>query len=324
MKLSWDWLSDFVDLQGLTAQEVADKLTMGAFEVEEITVIGPKIEGQVVVGEIMEIHPHPNADKIRLTKTRIAEGEEPQEIVCGAWNIEVGHKIPVALPGSKVINRHDGSTLEIKQSKIRGVTSNGMLCSAPELGIEGSGEGILLLDPSTKLGSDAREALGIRNDFILHVEPRSNRGDALSVLGLAREVAALFGRPLKKAEWQEEFKAMQECNESKLLQLEIEDQNDCPYFTVRTLSEIKIGPSPSLISRRLEAVGVKSINNVVDITNYVLHELGQPLHAYDMKHINGDKLWARRARAEESISTIDQKERQLNSEALVIADQASV
>ena len=324
MKLSFDWLSDFVDLTGLSAQEVAEKLTMGAFEVEEVTSFGPDISGPIVVGEILEINPHPNADKIRLTKTRIAEGEEGQEIVCGAWNIEVGHKIPVALPGARVINRHDGSALEIKAGKIRGVVSNGMLCSSPELGIDGSGEGILLLPPDTKVGIDAKEFLGLKNDYVLHVEPRSNRGDALSVLGLAREVAALLGRPLKNLDWLEEFAVMQEDAQLAALSVDIADTADCPYFTARTLGGIKIAPSDPMISRRLEAVGVKSINNVVDITNYVLHELGQPLHAYDLSCLKGQKLSVRRARADETILTIDQKERKLSEDALIIADAESV
>ncbi len=194
MKLSFDWLSDYVDLSGLSPEEVAEKITMGAFEVEEVRKIGPSIEGDVVVGEIVEIHPHPNADKIRLTRVKLDASSEPREIVCGAWNIEVGQKVPVALPGAKVVNRHDGSSLYIKESKIRGVTSNGMLCSPPELGLTGGDEGILILESATALGVDVKELLYLKGDWVLYVEPRSNRGDALSVIGLAREVAALFGR----------------------------------------------------------------------------------------------------------------------------------
>ena len=153
MKVSFNWLCEYVDLEGLTAHQVAEKLTMGAFEVEEVTVFGADLEGPIVVGEIMEIHQHPNADKIRLTKTRVKAGEEPLEIVCGAQNIEVGQIIPVALPGAKCINRHDGSALPIKASAIRGVKSNGMLCSAAELGIptdDSTGEGILILGTKDK------------------------------------------------------------------------------------------------------------------------------------------------------------------------------
>lgn len=317
MKLSYDWLSDFVDLSGLTPEEVAEKLTMGAFEVEEIKFVGPDITGEVVVGEIIEINPHPDPEvtKIRMTKTRVKEGAEPLDIVCGAWNIEPGQKIPVALPGSKVINRKDGSELPIKLSTIRGATSNGMLCSPPELGVEGNGEGILILDASTKIGSSIQDLLNIKRDAILHVEPRSNRGDALCVLGLAREVAALFGRPLRMPEWK-----LPETAATGAVNVELGDQEDCPFFTVRTVTGLTNGPSPSWMVRRLEAVGMRSVSSIVDITNYVMHELGQPLHAYDMRQMSGNKLVARRALKGETLETLDEKKRDLNEEVLVIAD----
>ena len=202
MKLSYSWLCDYVDLTGLTPQEVADKLTMGAFEVEEISTSGPNIIGPVVSGEILDIKVHPNADKIRLTKVRLAEGADPVEIVCGAQNIEVGQRIPVALPGAVVLNRKTGDKLEIKASEIRGVHSNGMLCSPPELGItDGDSEGIYILSkPGEKgfpLGVDMIEHMSLKPEYIFHVGSRSNRGDAMSVVGLAREVAALTGRRLR-------------------------------------------------------------------------------------------------------------------------------
>lgn len=332
MKLSFDWLSEFVDLSGLTAHQVAEKLTMGAFEVEEVTIIGPDLEGPIVVGEILEIHQHPNADKIRLTKTRIKEGEEPLDIVCGAGNIEVGQLIPVALPGAKVVNRHDGSALLIKASAIRGVKSNGMLCSPPELGIAknlqdpGQDEGIWILNKNGNkpvLGSDVLPLLPTKADYILHVEPRSNRGDALSVRGLAREVAALFGRPLKKPDWSLEDlnKALGEKKpSSKFSQAIVESSSDCPYITLRVIEGIKIAPSHPSIAARIEAIGMRTVNNVVDITNYVMHELGQPLHAYDAKLLQSDNLTVRRATDKETLTTIDGKERKLNSEMLTIAD----
>lgn len=320
MKLSFEWLNDFVDLSGISPEEVAEKLTMGAFEVEEVHRHGPDIQGEVLVGEIVEINPHPNADKIRLTKIKFDETSAPREIVCGAWNIEPGHRIPVALPGAKVINRHDGTALLIKESKIRGVASSGMLCSAPELGINGNGEGILILDKEIKLGTDVKKLLHLEPDSILHVEPRSNRGDALSVLGMAREVAALVGRPLKSQSWIEEFKMLQQQAGSKQLQVSVEDQNDCPFFSARVFHNITVSQLPAEISRRLEAIGVRSINNLVDITNYILHELGQPLHAYDLNVLNGPSLCARRARSNETLLTIDGKERSLTEEILIIAD----
>ncbi|HEY9679593.1 MAG TPA: phenylalanine--tRNA ligase subunit beta [Drouetiella sp.] len=323
MRLSFDWLSEYVDLTGITPEMVAEKLTMGAFEVEEIRKVGPDIQGPVVLGEIVEIHPHPNADKIRLTKTRIAPGAAPLEIVCGASNIEVGQRIPVALPGAKVINRKDGTALAIKASAIRGVQSNGMLCSPPELGIVPPGtetpeaSGILILNQSHgELGTDIKELFHLYPDHVLIVEPRSNRGDSLSVIGLAREVAALLNRPLKRPEWK-----LETTEDSSLsFDVSIENTDDCPFFTIRRLSGLKVGPSPDVIARRLEAVGVRSINNVVDVTNYVMHEYGQPLHAYDMSKLDKPEITVRRAKQDEKMTTLDSKERVMNSEVLVISN----
>jgi phenylalanyl-tRNA synthetase beta chain len=321
VKLSYNWLCDFVDVSGLSPQEVADKLTMGAMEVEEVRPFGPDLEGEVVVGEIVEINPHPNADKIRLTKIRFVENSnDVREIVCGAWNIEVGNRIPVALPGSRVISRHDGTALEIKESKIRGFTSNGMLCSAPELGIAGSGEGILILPADTPLGVDAKELLHLTRDWILHVGSRSNRGDALCVIGLAREVAALFGRPLKQPQWS--LPAEEDLGQE--VKVEIENTEDCPYFTARHITQLRNGPSPALIERRLQAVGVRTVSAIVDITNYVMLEYGQPLHAYDMRQLRGPVLATRRARQGEKLTTIDANERALTDEMMVIADAGGV
>ncbi|MFN8554716.1 MAG: phenylalanine--tRNA ligase subunit beta [Candidatus Obscuribacterales bacterium] len=323
MRLSFDWLSEYVDLTGITPEVVAEKLTMGAFEVEEIRKVGPDIEGPVVLGEIMEILPHPNADKIRLTKTRIAPGEDPLEIVCGAQNIEVGQRVPVALPGARVINRKDGTALAIKASAIRGVQSNGMLCSPPELGIVPAGvetpesSGILILKPSQgELGTDIKKLFHLYPDYVLIVEPRSNRGDALSVIGLAREVAALLNRPLKRPDWKLEVAEDAALN----FDVKVENLDDCPFFTIRRLSGLKVGPSPDLIARRLEAVGVRSINNVVDITNYVMHEYGQPLHAYDMNKLEKPEITVRRAKQDEKMVTLDSKERTMSDEVLVITN----
>ncbi len=323
MRLSFDWLSEYVDLTGITPQEVAEKLTMGAFEVEEIRKVGPDIEGPIVLGEILEILPHPNADKIRLTKTRIAPGQDPLEIVCGATNIEVGQRVPVALPGAKVINRKDGTSLAIKASAIRGVQSNGMLCSPPELGIVAAGvetpesSGILILNQAHgELGTDIKKLFHLYPDYVLIVEPRSNRGDALSVIGLAREVAALLNRPLKHPEWSLDLATAESVN----FHVSVENPDDCPFFTIRRLSGLRVGPSPTIIARRLDAVGVRSINNVVDITNYVMHEYGQPLHAYDMNKLEKAEIKVRRASLEEKLVTLDGKERTLTNEVLVITN----
>jgi phenylalanyl-tRNA synthetase beta chain len=320
VKLSFDWLSDFVDLSGLTPQEVAEKLTMGAFEVEEIKTVGPNLQGQVVVGEIMEImpHPDPSVTKMRLTRTRVQAGAAPVEIVCGASNIEVGQHIPVALPGSIVIDRKTGNPFPIERTEKRGVVSNGMLCSPAELGLEGN-DGILILDSATAVGIDAKEHLGLKPDHVLIVEPRSNRGDALCVLGLAREVAALFNRSLKAPSW-----TLPAEQNHETVSVNTADMEDCPFLTIRVLTDVQPGPAPAWMVRRLEAIGMRSVNNVVDITNYVMHELGQPLHGYDMRQVQGKHLEARRAKPGEKLVTIDGRERELTGEVMVIADKNNV
>jgi phenylalanyl-tRNA synthetase beta chain len=323
MKVPFSWLSEYVELDGLTPQEVADQLTMGAFEVEEIRRFGGGVEGPVVVGEIVTINPLPKTSKVRLTTVKVDPTSSPLEIVCGAQNIEVGQVVPVALPGATVINRKDGSPLAIKAAPIYGVLSNGMLCSPPELGLTGGeSEGILIFDKTLnyKLGQDVRAILSLSEDFVLHVSPRSNRGDALSIRGLAREVAALTRRPLNEPEWS----LPNPDSQVKTFKTEIESIDDCELFTIRTLAKLAVGESPAIIKRRLEAVGIRSINNIVDITNYVMHELGQSLHAYDAAKISGESFLVRRARSGEKIKTIDGKERNLDGEILAIADNKQI
>lgn len=324
MKLSFNWLSEFVDLSGVSVEELKNKLTMGAFEVEEVTKVGsslsPKVHGPLVVGEILEIYPHPNADKIRLTKVRVKNGEEPLEIVCGAGNIEVGQRIPVALPGAQVLNRQTGEPYTIELRPVRGVVSNGMLCSPSEIGVSTDGDGILILQHNQEnpieIGADAEQLFNQDQDWVLHVEPRSNRGDALSVVGLAREVAAILKRPLIKKDVQLPNVSQTE----KKIVCKIEDESDCAFFTMRVISGLKVGPSPAAIVKRLEAIGVRSVNNIVDVTNYVMHEMGQPLHAYDFAQLSQDALIVRRAADGEKLVCIDGKERTLTPEVMVIAD----
>ncbi len=261
MKLSFNWLADYIDLSGITPDALAEKLTMNAFEVESVDAFGPDLTGPIVVGEIVDIqaHPDPKVSKMRVTKTRIAEGQEPLQIVCGAANIAIGQRVPVALPGSIVVNRHDGSPFPITLADKRGVQSNGMLCAAAELGITDSDtDGILILDPSlaNKLGSNIQDLLCLSKDYVLTVASRSNRGDAVCVRGLAREVSALFKRPMREPEWQ-----LKESTEKPqyVFSVKIDDLKDCPYFTIRSISNIKVGSSPPFIARRLAAVGSRSI-----------------------------------------------------------------
>lgn len=334
MKLSYSWLCDYVNLDGLAIEDVKDKLTMGAFEVEEMSKEGPDLTGPVVLGEIVDIKVHPNADKIRLTKVKLKKDQDPVEIVCGAQNIEVGQKIPVALPGSVVVNRKTGDKLEIKAGEIRGVTSNGMLCSPPELGItDGDSEGILILskpgENGLELGIDIIEHLSLKPDYVFHVAPRSNRGDALSVIGLAREMAALTNRKLEIPEWklnvEGEDRAYQDKEGEKHgLTTSIENTEDCPYFSIRLIENVKVGPSPDWLARRLESLGLRTVNNVVDITNYVMLEYGQPLHAYDLAKLKGSTIAVRRAKNGEKLTSLDGKVRDLTDEVLAIVDAENV
>ncbi len=323
MKFSYDWLADFVDLSGITPVELAEKLTYHAFEVEEVSTYGAKIVGPITAGKIISIEPHPNADKIRLTRVLIND-TDTYDIVCGASNIEVDQIVPVALPGSIVINRHDNSPLPIKKSKIRGADSNGMLCSASELGIstDNSNNGgiYILKDSNIKLGTDLIDLLNLKQDYILHIEPRSNRPDVLSHYGMAREIAAIFNLPLKEPKTNiNEFSQFQEAFID--LDINIENKEDCPFFSLCGIKNLTDINTPSLIRHRLEAIGVRSINFIVDITNYVLHEMGQPMHAYDYDKLDNSRAFlVRRACNEETITTIDNRLRKLNSTNLVIAN----
>jgi len=344
MKLSLSWLEDFVDSSSVSPAELARELTMRAFEVEELTKIGDRLEGAVVLGEIREIAKHPDADKLQVTKTCIgynADGSENiQQIVCGARNIAVGQRVPVATIGSKVVDRHSGGTLEIKKSKIRGVESCGMLCSPDELGYSEAesasikakqGDGIYLLaDPSNpaienktidhKLGADIRKVLGMQVDYVFDIGARSNRGDALSIYGQAREISALLKTNLKSSKTQEP----KYDKSVKPIKPVITDTNDCALFYTIAVEGLEVSESPQWLRARLEAVGQKSINNIVDISNYVLLELGQPLHFYDRDKINGDTLSIRRAASQESFKALDDSEHKLSEINLVVADARGV
>ena len=330
MKLSYNWLKDFVDLSDVKLEDLTERLTMGAFEVEEVTPLGAKLGDDVVLGEIREIAKHPDADKLQVTQTCIgynADGSENiQQIVCGATNIAVGQKVPVATIGAEVTNRHDGSKLQIKKSKIRGVESCGMLCSPDELGLseatvksikEKQGDGIYILSTESKLGTAISKVLNLEPDYVLEVGARSNRGDALSVLGQAREITALFDKDLKLNLGQAKI---QHDDSVTSVEPRIADPKDCSLFYTVAIEGIEIQESPSWLQERINAMGIKSINNVVDISNYVLLELGQPMHFYDREKIAGGYLEVRRAKPGEKLTTLEEKTYDLEETNLVIAD----
>ncbi len=306
MKISYKWLCEFLPVP-IGPEALAEHLFLLGFEVSETRAVGPEFSG-VVVAEILEIEKHPNADRLSLCS--LTNGTDKFRVVCGAKNIAVGQRVPLALvgaklPGGKVITR----------SKIRGTESEGMICSAAELGIaEANGDGIHVLSPDTPLGKDASSLLG-EGDRVLEVEVTPNRPDCLSHYGLARELAIYFMSPLPPPS-----AAPTPAGPPGALGASIEAKGACGRYLGRSFTEVRVGPSAAWLARRLELAGLRPINNVVDITNYVLLEYGHPLHAFDADKLVGEKLRVRMARPGESIAALDGKNYSLSSEDLVIAD----
>ena len=316
MKLSINWLKNFLPLDGTSSKEVASKLTMGAFEVEDIQAVGPKFRGPVLIGEILEIEKHPNADRLLVTKVT-TDGKNKFQIICGAKNIKVGQRVPVCLPGAVVINRKDGSELHIKRSKIREIESFGMLCAASELGLpQEEQDEILILPQDAKLGQSIIDYLSLNEDTVLEVASRSNRGDALSVFGLSKEISALIKKKTKELS----FKTPKFDNSVKNILSKIENPKDTFLFYTATIQNIKVTDSPQWLKRLLESISIRSVNNIVDITNYINFSFGQPMHAYDKEKLKGDFLISRTAKKGEEIFTLDGKKRELKEGILVIAD----
>lgn len=315
MKISIEWLNEYVDLSDISVEEIVHALTMSGLEVEDIEKVGAKFSN-IITAEIKDIKQHPNADKLHLVDVNL--GNTIKTVVCGAQNLEVGRIIPYASVGSKVLSRKTGEEYELTPAVIRGIESQGMLCSQDELGLENMQEedGILILDriyKDIKLGTDVQELLNIKEDTVINVAPTANRGDEMSVIGVARELASLFNRKLN-------FSKIESVNDltTDKFQVEIIAKDACRYYCAGLIKDIVIKPSPSWMSRRLEASGIRSINNVVDITNYVLLEYGQPLHAFDMDKLNG-YICVRRANEGETIVTLDGVERKLTNDSILCA-----
>jgi phenylalanyl-tRNA synthetase beta chain len=308
------WLKEYVDID-IDTKELVDKLTMSGSHVDSIENIDKGIDN-VVVGKIEEIQNHPNADKLVITSVNI--GTEMLQIVTGAKNIRVGDYIPVALVGAKLPNG-----LKIKKSKLRGVESYGMLCSAQELGIPENlipkevKDGILILDKEYPLGQDINEVMGLYGE-VIDVEVTPNRPDCLSLIGMARETAATLGKTLKYPEITIE-KEEDDINQY-INSVEVKDEDLCNRYYCRVVKDVKVEPSPLWLQRRIIEAGIRPINNIVDITNYVMLEMGQPLHAFDLDKIEEKSIIVRRANEGESIITLDDIERKLENSMLVIAD----
>ncbi len=306
MRVPLTWLRDYVDIT-ISPAELAERLTLQGMEVSAIETTGADWT-DVVVGRLLSVGPHPNADKLSLTSVDVGD-REPLQIVCGATNIAVGQLVPVARVGALLPGER-----RIERSKIRGVQSEGMLCSAAELRLGGDAEGIHILPDGVALGTPLAELLG---EVVLDVDVKPNRGDALSMVGLAREVAAFTGAQLR-----EPTVRVQESGEpaSARVSVRIEEPELCPRFAARYFDAVSNGASPEWIQRRLLAAGIRPVSSVVDVTNYVMHELGQPMHAYDADAIPDGKIVVRRAREGERLETIDHVKRALDPRMLVIAD----
>ncbi len=310
MKVSYNWLKQYVAIE-LPAAEIAARLTMAGIEVKSSQVIGGDWQG-IVVGQIIAVNRHPNAD--RLTLLDIDLGGRKENVVCGAPNVAVGAKIAYAPIGAKLIDPHTNQAVVLKQAKIRGVVSSGMACSEKELGISENHEGILILPPETAIGVRLTDLIG---DTIFNLEVTPNRPDCLSVIGLAREIAALTGGKLREPEVQYAENGDPITNSASV---EIQDADLCPRYSASLITGIKIAPSPQWMQKRLISYGMRPINNIVDITNFVMLEYGQPLHSFDYEKITGKGIIVRRARNGEKITSLDGMERQLTREMLVIAD----
>jgi len=310
MKVTLKWLREFVDIS-LSPKEVADRLTMAGNEAKGIQALGEKWDN-VVVGQILAVNPHPNADRLRLPTVDLGTGQ--QTVVCGAPNLNIGDKIAFAGVGAELIDGHTGQKAVLKPAKIRGVESSGMVCSEKELGISDNHTEILVLPADAPVGMPLADYLG---DVVLDLDVTPNRPDCLCVIGIAREVAALTGQKLHAPEI-----AYEEAGPpiDQHIAVEIIDADLCPRYCASLITGVKIGQSPPWMQQRLLACGMRPINNVVDVTNYVMLELGQPLHAFDYELIGGKKIIVRRALENEAITSLDGIERKLSSNMLVIAD----
>ena len=315
MQVSMKWLHDYIDFNE-TSDELADKLTMAGIPVENVVHAGEGLE-KVVTGKVESIERHPDSDHMFITQMNVGQPELVQ-IVTGAQNVKQGDIVPVAMIGAKLPNG-----LKISKGKLRGVASNGMLCSADELRMDLTAltdeqkDGIYILPVDTEVGIPAKDALGLDDD-ILEFELTANRGDCFSVFGLVREIAVLTGNTPK---WPEiKVNEDDEASTADMVKIGIEANDLCSRFSARVLKNVKIMESPEWMQVRLENAGIRSINNIVDVTNFVMVELGQPMHAYDYDQIAGASLTARRAVAGENLHTLDDSERTAKGEELVIAD----
>ncbi|SRR5579884_3268467 len=313
MRFTLSWLKEYVEFNN-PPEEIAERLTMSGLEVESIEYLGRGLE-DIVVAQILDIRPHPNASKLVLCD--VTDGTRKYNIVCGARNMKTGDKVALARAGTRLPpSAKFPEGILIQSARIRGEVSEGMLCAENEMGLGNEGEGILILPESARVGARLIDEMGL-NDVIIEVGVTPNRPDCLSVIGIAREVAAVLGKRVNHPN----YAVSDEGDDiGKLASVEVIDSDGCPRYSCRVITGITIAPSPEWLKTRLEASGIRSINNVVDVTNLVLLELGQPLHAFDYDLIEERKIIVRPAKEGESIETLDGIERTLTREDLLICD----
>ena len=318
MKISYNWLKQFINLDW-DAEKTAELLTDLGLEVEGIEKfesIPGGLKG-VKTGKVLEVYKHPNADKLSITKVDLGNGE-PVQIVCGAPNVAAGQIVPVATVGTILYDK-EGKEFPIKKSKIRGEVSMGMICAEDELGLGDNHDGIMVLDDNIPVGKEAKDIFEIETDEVFEIGLTPNRADAMSHLGVARDLKA--GLAFKDIDVKFNTPSVSKFSvdvKTRPIHIEIKNPEKCPRYAGLTIKGVKIGPSPAWIQNRLKAIGLKPINNIVDITNYVMHELGQPLHAFDADKIHGHKIIVKNAEPGDKLVTLDGVERELHPEDLII------
>ncbi len=318
MKISHQWLGDFIELTENT-QQISESLTSVGLEVESIEraeAVKGGLEG-LVIGHVLECEQHPNADRLRITKVDIG-GAEPLQIVCGASNVAKGQKVIVA-PVGTTVHPTNGEPFKINKSKIRSEVSEGMICADDEIGLGESHDGIKILPEDAPIGKLLKEYFNLSSDTIYEIGLTPNRADAASHLGVARDLAAIFNTSLKPQNY-----TMLPVKDAGKIKVSLSSTDDCPRFAGIYIEGVEVKESPKWLKDRLTAIGVKSINNIVDVTNFICHGLGQPMHAYNADALKGNTIVVRRAEAKEKLQTLDQVEREMKGGELVIADAENI
>lgn len=319
MKVSINWLKEYIALSE-TPQEISKLLTQSGLEVSHIQDFGP-IPGNLldlIIGEILSCTKHPNADKLSLTQVNVGK-PDPLSIVCGAPNVAVGQKVVVA-PIGATLHTYTGEQIKIKAAKIRGIASEGMLCAEDEIGLGPNHEKIISLETTLQPGTPVVQHFNLESDTIVTIELTPNRIDACSHIGVARELRALLDRPIQQPPL---LKELRPTNEPMPIQVTVHNPEGCPRYSGIIISGVQIAPSPSWLQDKLKSIGLIPINNIVDITNLVMYELGQPLHAFDYDNIAGNEIHIRLSRKGEKIVTLDNIDRELIGEELIIADKGN-